>query len=46
MQKRISTKLVRSCFACHAKADVHHGSFGIGCGRCHSSSAWLPATAR
>lgn len=46
MQKRISTNVVRSCFTCHVKADVHHGTFGTGCERCHSTSAWLPATAR
>ena len=34
---------VRSCFACHAKDDVHRGAFGSRCERCHATSSW-PAT--
>jgi hypothetical protein len=34
---------VRSCFACHAKDDVHRGAFGSRCERCHATGSW-PAT--
>ncbi len=32
------------CYSCHAADDAHAGSFGIGCGSCHTTSGWLPAT--
>lgn len=32
------------CFACHAGDDIHQGSFGPGCGACHSAAGWLPAS--
>ena len=32
------------CYSCHAKNDAHAGQFGTGCGSCHSTAAWLPAT--
>jgi hypothetical protein len=31
------------CYSCHAKNDEHNGSFGTGCGSCHTTSGWLPA---
>jgi len=45
MQKA-KVRVVRGCFACHAKSDVHRGSFGIACERCHTGGAWLPAARR
>ncbi len=32
------------CYACHQKDDNHNGRFGTGCGSCHATSGWLPAT--
>lgn len=32
--------LPMECATCHADEDVHLGSYGHGCGRCHSTSAW------
>ncbi len=34
----------QDCSACHAKDDAHKGQFGSGCGTCHSTNGWLPAT--
>ena len=34
----------QDCYSCHAKRDVHHGSFGKDCGSCHSTSSWAGAT--
>lgn len=28
------------CYSCHANRDVHHGSFGKGCGSCHNTTDW------
>ncbi len=28
------------CFACHQKVDVHKGSLGKSCDKCHSSNGW------
>jgi hypothetical protein len=30
------------CGTCHVRDDVHAGSFGNDCGRCHEQSVWLP----
>lgn len=30
----------RTCAACHAADDVHHGANGTNCASCHSSRAW------
>ncbi|MGA8005181.1 MAG: cytochrome C [Burkholderiales bacterium] len=38
--KKGSPAPVRSCFACHAKDDVHRGAFGPACDRCHVTSTW------
>jgi Cytochrome c3 len=32
------------CYACHAKMDKHHGTFGTDCGACHSTTSWANAT--
>ena len=32
------------CIACHVQDDVHAGSIGSDCGRCHEQSYWLPST--
>jgi hypothetical protein len=45
MQKA-RVRVVRDCFVCHAKSDVHRGSFGTACQRCHTGGAWLPAARR
>jgi hypothetical protein len=37
---------VRSCYACHAKDDVHRGAFGIDCERCHGTANWPQALSR
>jgi hypothetical protein len=37
---------VRSCYACHAKDDVHRGAFGIDCERCHRTRNWPEAFLR
>lgn len=31
------------CYACHEEPEVHAGSFGINCARCHNTVAWTPA---
>lgn len=31
------------CAACHAEPEIHAGSFGTDCQRCHLTSAWTPA---
>ena len=31
------------CVACHEDPEVHLGSFGLDCARCHSLEAWTPA---
>jgi hypothetical protein len=36
--------LSSDCFSCHAADDAHKGEFGTGCGTCHTTEAWLPAT--
>jgi hypothetical protein len=33
-----------TCEGCHAEPDVHLGQFGTDCVRCHSTTAWAPAT--
>jgi hypothetical protein len=33
-----------NCYACHASADHHNGSYGTNCGSCHTTSGWLPAS--
>lgn len=32
------------CGDCHVNDDVHAGSLGTDCGRCHEQSYWLPST--
>lgn len=32
-----------TCVACHATQDVHRGSFGRDCGRCHGEVGWSDA---
>lgn len=34
----------QGCSSCHAKDDAHKGQFGNGCGTCHITNGWLPAT--
>lgn len=34
------TQLGRACVACHLKEDVHNGSFGNQCERCHITANW------
>jgi len=34
----------RDCAGCHTKDDAHKGQFGSGCGTCHTTQGWLPAT--
>jgi hypothetical protein len=34
----------QDCYSCHAKDDAHKGQFGNGCGTCHSTNGWIPAT--
>jgi hypothetical protein len=34
----------QECFSCHTKDDAHKGQFGNGCGTCHSTNGWLPAS--
>jgi len=34
----------RACSSCHAQPEVHAGQFGQDCARCHSPTAWAPAT--
>jgi hypothetical protein len=31
------------CQDCHAEPDIHAGSFGTECQRCHTTQAWAPA---
>jgi hypothetical protein len=33
----------RTCFGCHAAADVHRGQEGEDCGRCHGEQSWREA---
>jgi len=33
----------RDCVACHAKVDEHKGTFGRGCGQCHTPDSWKNA---
>lgn len=32
--------LPKTCMACHVSEDVHNGSFGPACDRCHGTSDW------
>ena len=34
----------QDCAGCHTKDDAHKGQFGNGCGTCHTTQGWLPAT--
>ena len=34
----------QSCFACHSTKDPHGGQLGTACEKCHTTSAWKPAT--
>jgi hypothetical protein len=34
----------QNCASCHTKDDAHKGQFGNGCGTCHTTQGWLPAT--
>jgi hypothetical protein len=34
----------QDCYACHTKDDAHKGQLGTGCGTCHTTNGWLPAT--
>ncbi|MBE0626059.1 MAG: cytochrome C [Burkholderiales bacterium] len=43
MQKRRDQSIVSGCVVCHIKKDVHRGTFGPRCERCHGIDAWLPA---
>ncbi len=38
--------LSRSCFSCHSRDDVHEGSFGLQCERCHGTSKWTEVRPR
>jgi hypothetical protein len=33
-------RLPQTCVACHERDDVHLGSYGRSCSRCHSTDAW------
>ncbi len=33
-------KLEKDCYECHRDEDIHHGSFGKKCDRCHLASSW------
>lgn len=33
-----------ACGFCHVQDDIHAGSFGTQCGRCHEQLGWLPST--
>ena len=43
MQKRKDQTIVSGCASCHVKDDVHKGTYGPLCERCHGVTAWLPA---
>lgn len=32
------------CGSCHVQDDIHAGSFGSDCGRCHEQLGWIPTT--
>lgn len=32
------------CGTCHVQDDIHAGSFGADCGRCHEQLGWIPST--
>jgi hypothetical protein len=34
------------CAGCHAEPELHAGVFGLECGSCHTTEAWLPAALR
>jgi hypothetical protein len=34
----------RECGLCHVQDDIHAGSFGNQCGKCHEQTGWLPST--
>lgn len=34
----------RECGLCHVQDDIHAGSFGNQCGKCHEQIGWLPST--
>jgi hypothetical protein len=34
----------RECGFCHVQDDIHAGSFGTQCGKCHEQIGWLPST--
>jgi hypothetical protein len=34
----------QDCASCHTKDDAHKGEFGSGCGTCHTTQGWTPAT--
>jgi hypothetical protein len=36
----------QACVACHEQPDIHDGSFGDDCARCHTATAWSPAELR
>jgi hypothetical protein len=38
--------VARNCLACHATDDIHEGSFGIQCERCHKATTWREVTRR
>jgi hypothetical protein len=42
MQELKSTP--QDCNSCHGARDPHQGRFGIDCGSCHTTTAWLPAS--
>lgn len=33
-----------ACGSCHVQDDVHAGSLGSDCGRCHEQQGWIPTT--
>jgi len=50
-EARFKPKIYKSlanttCFDCHARDDVHHGSFKKDCGQCHRESYWGDVTQR
>lgn len=46
-QKKIYDPLKNvTCFYCHAKDDVHHGSFQKDCSSCHKETFWGDVTGR
>lgn len=42
-QEQLFVGTPQTCDGCHTEPDVHAGSFGQDCARCHTAVAWAPA---